>query len=171
MDNRTRIVTTAAVAVMSLGIWTSRASAQEPLPPVVTMPMTAEEPITIEKRTPNRPLLITGGAIIAASYTPALVVAATSGRDGDQYLYIPVAGPWIDLGVRGGCGPGSCGTEAIYKTLLVATGIAHAVGAAAVISSFLVPEQRTLRTADAKPHVVPTQMGKNGYGLSLVGNW
>lgn len=123
---------------------------------------------------PNRGLLITGGAVLAASYIPPVVVAATSGRDGDQFLYIPIAGPWIDLGERGGCGPNPCGQEALYKTLLVATGIAHLVGTGLVISSFVVPERNErARTAKAstKPVVVPAQLGRSGAGFAVVGRF
>lgn len=128
---------------------------------------------------PNRPLLITGGAIIAASYIPPVIVAATSERNGDEYLYIPVAGPWIDLGERGGCGPNPCGEEAVYKTLLVATGIAHLVGTGLIVSSFIVPERndsarpmtRAKVTEPTKPIVVPAQVGRSGAGLALVGRF
>jgi hypothetical protein len=126
---------------------------------------------------PNRGLLITGGAIIAASYIPPVIVAATSERNGDEYLYIPVAGPWIDLGERGGCGPNPCGEEAVYKTLLVATGIAHLVGTGLVVSSFIIPERneriertRTV-TASTKPVIVPAQLGRSGAGFAVVGRF
>lgn len=123
---------------------------------------------------PNRGLLITGGAILAASYIPPVIVAATSERNGDEYLYIPVAGPWIDLGERGGCGPNPCGEEAVYKTLLVATGIAHLVGTGLVISSFIVPERSERArpvTASTKPIIVPAQLGRSGAGFALVGHF
>lgn len=122
---------------------------------------------------PNRALLISGAAVIAASYTPAVVVAATSGREGDQFLYVPIAGPWIDLADRGGCGPNPCGEEAVYKTLLVATGIAHLVGTGLVISSFIVPDdrERARTAASTKPVVTPTRMGRDGAGLAVVGRF
>ena len=125
---------------------------------------------------PNRPLLITGGAILAASYIPPVVVAATSERNGDEYLYIPIAGPWIDLGERGGCGPNPCGEEAVYKGLLVATGIAHLVGTGFVISSLIVPERddrARVRNAKATttPTIVPASVGRGGAGLALVGRF
>jgi hypothetical protein len=125
---------------------------------------------------PNRPLLITGGAILAASYIPPVIVAATSERNGDEYLYIPIAGPWIDLGERGGCGPNPCGEEAVYKTLLVATGIAHLVGTGFVLSSFIIPERDdrarvAAAKASTKPVIVPAQLGRSGAGFALVGRF
>jgi hypothetical protein len=145
------------LAVVLAAIPTSTAFAQEP-----------------ERETlrPNRPLLLTGAAVIAGSYVPPVVVAATSDRPADKNLFIPVAGPWLDLAERGGCGPNPCETEAVYKTLLVTTGIAHLVGSGLVISSFIVPEERMRRAAtNDKPIVVPTQMGKGGVGLSLIGTF
>lgn len=117
---------------------------------------------------PNRPLLVAGLGTIAASYVPPVIVAATSDRPADKNLFIPVAGPWLDLAERGGCGPNPCETEALYKTLLVTTGIAHLVGSGLVISSFIVPEQRMAVT---KPLVLPTQMGRGGFGLSVSGTF
>jgi hypothetical protein len=124
-----------------------------------------------ERIRPNRPLLYSGLGVIAASYVPPIVVAATSDRAADKNLFIPVAGPWLDLAERGGCGPNPCETEAMYKTLLVTTGIAHLVGAGLVVSSFIVPEERARTTAPTKPIVVPTQMGRGGVGVSVMGTF
>jgi len=134
----------------------------------------AQETETTQKTRPNRPLLVTGGAILVASYTPAVIVAATSDRDEDKRLYIPVAGPWLDLGERGGCGPNACGTEAVYKGLLIATGVAHAVGLIAVVAAFVTPEERTTTTrakTTTTPVVAPAMMGVGGYGLSMAGRF
>jgi hypothetical protein len=122
-----------------------------------------------EKIRPNRPLLYTGAGVIAASYIPPVIVAATSDRAADKKLFIPVAGPWLDLADRGGCAPNSCETEGIYKALLVTTGIAHIVGSGLIVSSFIVPEERVRTTAATKPVLLPVRMGKDGVGLSLSG--
>lgn len=159
-------ITTAAVLV-SAALWTASASAQER---VVTTTTTAEQPVT-ETTRPNRKMLTTGGAIIAASYIPAVVVAATSDRSADKNLYIPVAGPWLDLAERGGCGPNPCGDEAIYKGLIVTAGLAHLVGVGLVVGSFLVPEERTVTVGSTKPKLVPAQFGKSGAGFALVGQF
>ncbi len=141
---------------------------------VTSVPARAQEaPSSTQPMRPNRPLLITGGSIIAASYTPAVIVAATSDHPGDKSLYVPVAGPWMDLAQRGGCGANSCGTEAVYKSLLVLTGVAHAVGVGAVVASLFVPEQRgtTTTSASTKLTLTPAQIGRTGYGLSLAGGF
>jgi hypothetical protein len=135
--------------------------------------VTAEPGERVERETirPNRPLLIAGSAVIAASYIPPVVVAATSDRRGDEYLYIPVAGPWIDLAERGGCGPNPCSEEAVYKALLVTAGTAHLIGTGLVISSLLIPEERTRRVTSTKPMIVPGTIGRTGAGLTLVGTF
>ena len=46
---------------------------------------------------PNRTLLHSGIWVLGLSYVPAIVVAAESSRSEDRKLYIPVAGPWMDL--------------------------------------------------------------------------
>lgn len=129
-----------------------------------------ERPTTYSAR-PNRPLLIGSSALIAASYIPAVVVAASSDREGDKWLYVPVVGPWADLFDREGCG-GGCGTEAVNKTLLIGAGLAHIVGVGGVIASLALPEDRSRTAAlPQKPHVQvsPMNVGRSGYGLGLVG--
>jgi hypothetical protein len=161
-----KTITTAAVLV-SAALWTATASAQQT---TVTTTTTAEQPVQ-ETARPNRKMLTTGGAIIAASYIPAVVVAATSDHAGDKNLYIPVAGPWMDLAQRGGCGPNPCGDEAIYKSLLVTAGVAHLVGVGLVVGSLFSTEERTVMVGDTKPRLVPAQFGKSGAGFALVGSF
>jgi hypothetical protein len=130
----------------------------------------AQETIEHEVIRPNRPLLIGGVAVVAASYIPAVAVAATSEHAGDDRLYIPVAGPWLDLADRGDtCGNNSCTTEGVYKGLLIGAGVAHVVGVGLIVSSLLVPEEHYQRTASTKPMVLPAQMGKSGAGVTVVG--
>lgn len=154
----TKIASAAALAVTLLS--SSGALAQ------------GEERKESEPLRPNRILLLSGAAVIAGSYIPASVVASQSGRDGDQYLYIPVAGPWVDLAVRGGCGPNTCGDEAGYKLLIVADGIGQLVGTALVIGSFFVADGRETRAraATTKPMVTPT-VGRSSAGVALVGTF
>jgi hypothetical protein len=136
-------------------------------------PASAQEATEVEIIRPNSQLLVGGLAIVGASYIPAVAVAATSEHPGDEHLYIPVAGPWLDLAYRGGCEPNSCATEGVYKGLLVTAGIAHAVGVGLIVSSLLVPEEHVRRTTSTprKPMVLPAQMGKAGAGLTVVGSF
>jgi hypothetical protein len=162
----------AIAAGLALCLGTGSASAQQ-----TAQTNTGERPIDQRPIRPNRVLLGAGGAIVAASYIPALVVAIESDRDGDGWLYAPVIGPWADLIDREGCGAG-CGYEALNKALLIGAGVAHLAGVGAIVASFLVPERETRIATPAaakasKPevHVAPIQIGKNGYGLGVGGRF
>ncbi len=158
-------ITAAALTLGLAALWSSQAAAQgEPVPP------TAERPVT-ESRRPNVPMLTSGATSLAAGYVPSAVVAMTSNRRGDDNLYYPVAGPWMDLAERRGCAPHSCTTEAIYKGGLVAAGVAQALGAGLVLGSFIIPQTRTVPVRTAKPVIVPAQMGRAGAGIIVVGSF
>lgn len=133
-----------------------------------------ERPPESRQIRPNRFLLGSGAVIVAASYTPAVIVAATSDRDGDKWLYAPVIGPWADLIDREGCA-GDCTQEAFYKGLLVAGGIAHLVGVGAIVAAFFVPEERspfagTTRPTTGSVHVTPVAV-RGGYGVGVAGRF
>jgi hypothetical protein len=140
------------------------------------------ETVTTRSTEPNRALLGTGLTVFAASYVPSVVVAATSPRSEDQKLYIPVAGPWLDLAQRPGCGGqavGACNFQTANKTLLTINGIAQGAGSLASLVSFFVPQQvkETTKTRQASAalrptvHFTPTQMGVDGAGVSAFGTW
>src|SRR5262249_23148051 len=50
---------------------------------------------------PNPALLGGGLGTIVLGYTPAMIVGIVSDHKGDDKLFIPVVGPWLDLGQRG----------------------------------------------------------------------
>lgn len=141
----------------------------------------------VEESTPNTALISSGLFTLAIPYVSSVVVATQSDHPGDNNLYIPVAGPWIDLANRGDCGnPGqsSCDNETTYKVLLVADGVLQGIGALEILGGLLVPEHRAVagsehprtQTASAKvfdPHVrvAPSAVGRGGYGLAAVGTF
>ena len=137
-----------AIAAASVALFPSKAQAQEARP----------------GGPPTR--VIAGGTMLVAAYIPSFIVAAESGRDGDKALYAPVAGPWIDLGVRGGCGPVSCGREGVYKTLLVADGVVQGVG----LITLLIPGESGLFMVGST-RIAPSRVGREGYGLSAMGQF
>lgn len=126
-----------------------------------------------EETVPNTGLIASGVILFGASYASSLVVAAgTSDYDPDKKLYIPVAGPWMDLADRkGDCGRGanapSCDNEDLYDVLLVADGIAQGVGALQVIGGFVFPVHRTTVT-EAKVVITP-RFSPNMLGVSALG--
>jgi len=81
-----------------------------------------------ESTGPNRTMLRSGVVILGLSYVPAFVVAVTNSRSDDDYLFIPVAGPWLDLAHRD-CPPGPCNHETLNKALLITDGVFQGIGA------------------------------------------
>ncbi|HWA77956.1 MAG TPA: hypothetical protein VG937_36730 [Polyangiaceae bacterium] len=139
-------------------------------------PAAAQQAAVMGERTvagPNRDLLHTGAWTLGLSYVPALVVAIESSENADKNLYIPVAGPWMDVATRD-CP--TCEHETANKVLLVTDGIFQGIGALQLIGSFLFVETRT-NAALAKPHaqkasafqIAPTRLPEGGYGLAAHG--
>lgn len=144
--------------------------------PPAAGPTLAEEPVidaeTTSKSVPNRPLLITGFALLALSYAPAAVIAATSDRDADEKLYYPVAGPWLDLNHRG-CAANPCDNNDLNRGLLVADGIVQGAGALGVLLSLVLPEKTTRHwyLIGNRNVVVAPQVGSSLMGLHAVGTF
>jgi hypothetical protein len=160
------MVAAGAVAAAAL-VWSGNAHAQG-----------SEETTTTG---PNMGLVTAGILTFGLSYGASAVVASTSDNDSDKHLWIPVAGPWIDLADRGGCGAGcdSESRETGYKVLLVADGIFQAVGALQIVGGLLIwPRRETVSrpvtvVADAKPkiHLAPARVGRDAYGLAAMGTF
>jgi hypothetical protein len=122
---------------------------------------------------PNRALLQSGVWTLGLSYVPALVVAIESSRSADKNLYVPVAGPWIDLADRD-CP--SCAHETANKVLLVTDGIFQGIGALQIIGSFLFIETRSANLAQPRvAKLPPLQLAParvaSGYGLAARGRF
>jgi hypothetical protein len=150
----------AAVALLT-GFGIESAAAQE----VRTAgPLRTERVVTVG---PNRQLLRSGAWTLGVSYAPALVVAIKSERRGDDYLYYPVVGPWLDLAHRGECA--TCKHESVNQGLLVADGLFQGLGALQLVGSFLLPEQHTVETAAQARLGAPTDKrdAKGGIRLRL----
>jgi hypothetical protein len=172
-----------ALAAIAAVAWTGVSRAQDTT--IVAQPSSPTVVPAAEHRVytgPNRALLTSGLMAFGGTYIPSVIVAAESGRSADHHLYVPVAGPWLDLGTRPGCGSGStgCDGETTNKVLLIGDGIIQGVGVVAVVMSFLVPERDEVVTATAKNtaknddtsvHVTPAQVGRGGYGLAAFGNF
>jgi hypothetical protein len=126
----------------------------------------------------NTRLFAAGLGVFGISYVPALVVAAESSQSVDSNLYIPVAGPWLDLANRpacGGRGP-SCANETTNKVLLGADGVFQGLGAGMAVIGLLVPVHREVRTKTSAQsegptiRISPSTLG-TGYGVTAVGTW
>jgi hypothetical protein len=131
---------------------------------------------------PNRLMLHSGIWVFGLSYVPVVVVAAVSERHGDNNLYIPVAGPWMDLAARGDCPPNvSCNNETLNRTLIVIDGIFQGLGALNIAGAFIFPETRTVTVSSSAPaarrpstvslRILPAKVGANSYGLWALGTF
>jgi hypothetical protein len=126
---------------------------------------------------PNRALLGTGLVTFGLSYIPAVVVAAVSTQSADHHLYVPVVGPWLDLGNRPDCSLANtaCDNETGNKVLLVIDGVFQGVGVVSVVAGLLTPEHETMvraaRTGKPTVRLTPARMGSGGYGLAAIGKF
>lgn len=136
----------------------------------------AQSDVVTEKGGPSRAMLFSGVGTFGISYAAAAVVASESSLDADHRLYVPIAGPWMALSGRGGCGgttPRTCDAATTDKVLIVTDGVFQALGALLIVESFLNPETVTTTRASADPprvRILPS-IGANSYGLAAFGNF
>jgi hypothetical protein len=137
---------------------------------------TATRVDTVQYAGPDRGLLRSGAWTLSLGYVPALVVAIQSPLPADRYLYVPVAGPWLDIAKRDCDG---CRHEGLNQFLIAADGVVQGVGALEIVGSFLFLE-RTVTTRPARrnsrSHTAlnlrfkPTRV-PGGYGVTAIGNF
>lgn len=152
------------------------AQPQQPASTTTTTAAPYEPPgseTTTEHR-PNKTLLSTGVGLFVVSYVPSLVAGAVSPRDSDKDLFIPVVGPWMDLGDHG-CDARDCGSrEDINKAMLITSGVVQGAGVLLGLGSLLIPETTTTTTkrttAKAEVKVLPVSFGA-GAGVGAVGRF
>ncbi len=152
---------------------------QSAQPPVSTTQTTAavydaraaaERPVEVVGRKPNRAMLITGTSIFAGTYVASAIVAGLSDTKGDDKLFIPVVGPWLDIGERD-CTLGECTAREDWNILMIiGSGVAQAAGLGIAVASFFVSEGRPL-PAEAKVQVMPMRMGRGGAGIGAFGTF
>jgi hypothetical protein len=122
---------------------------------------------------PNPVLLGAGGIAFLGGYVPSIVVAASSDHDGDKWLYVPVAGPWVDWATRG-CGsgdnPATCGVTGFDRIGLIASGTVQALGVLAMLGSFTMPQKRVVTTT-GEIHFAPASFGSRSQGIMAFGNF
>src|SRR4051812_12184536 len=90
---RTKIFSWAALAGATVAGVPGAARAETPVV-IIHRPLAeADKPVL-----PNPLLLQTGFVTLAAGYGAAVIAGEASEHKGDNKLFIPVAGPWLDLG-------------------------------------------------------------------------
>jgi hypothetical protein len=122
---------------------------ESPAPPVAAPTVPTYEPVDYQltppgssavsarsevRRWPNRPLLGTSALMFTGAYVPSVLFAKYNDDTTDN-LYIPVAGPWMELANE----PASSGN----KALLAVSGVFQGLGALGMLTSLFVPERRT----------------------------
>jgi hypothetical protein len=121
---------------------------------------------TTRTRRPNVPLLGTSSLLFLGSYLPTVIYQGA--KDRNDNLYVPIAGPWMDLA------DGHHSTA--EKTLLSLSGVLQGLGALGIVSSFFVPERRTrnwylIGGGKRQAFTVAPQMAKGSYGLGASGRF
>jgi hypothetical protein len=180
----------------SRGVRTRMVTAPGALPPTVSAPgiaqPTVEVPLSsLPKRRPfnGEPsmsgyvlteryrwwMVVTGGVLFAVGYVGALSEVSDHGfHDGLGFTVIPVAGPWIALGVHDehcerGFVVGGC-VESDLKPHLVGYGVLQAVGAILLPAGLLAP-YKVWQREDLAMSVSPSAVGVTGQGLLLRGTF
>jgi hypothetical protein len=122
----------------------------------------------------NRPMLTAGLLFFGATYAASAATAYVSSRPEDQrYLYIPVAGPWLDIAHRRETTSRAATNEGFNTTLLFFGGAAQGLGALMVLGSLFVPETKEPSwhiVGTDKLHVHPMAVG-SGYGIGAAGRF
>jgi hypothetical protein len=120
--------------------------------------------------------VIVGSAVtFGLAYGASVFVAANSSHSGDNRLYVPVLGPWLDIADRGKCGSiasPSCDGETTNKLLLIGDGIIQGASALAFLGGLLTPSHTTVvATKDATVHLTPVSLAGHSPGLGAYGSF
>jgi hypothetical protein len=150
---------------------------QQPPPPAPTVVVPpAREAVTETDTGPNA-LLMSGLVGFGASYGAAVIVAASSDHQGDNRLYVPILGPWLDIADRGDCPVknSACDNETTNKVLLVADGVIQGVSALAIVGGIVsAGSDHTTRTTTVSQrgvHFAPVSYGPASPGVAAFGSF
>lgn len=121
--------------------------------------------------------LIAGMVVFAVAYAPVVYVASQTSSSWNKLLYVPFAGPWLDLANRPPCTPpvlptgitlpiNPCFVETITRVALVAAGALQGLGA--VLSVFGLPSHSEVTGGDSGVHV---SFAPNGTGVTAFGSF
>jgi len=161
---------TSVAPAPQVGTTTITAADATAAPPLAAAPPPTRETITVRQSyRPNRPLLYTGSTMLLSSYAATAAVTATQNirdADGDQSLYIPVAGPWLHLANT---------SHSTQDTLLIAgSGVAQGAGLLLGALSLFVPEHvpaATIQAGGIKMNISATSYGRGSAGIGAVGQF
>jgi hypothetical protein len=131
---------------------------------------------------PRTGLLIGGGITFGFAY--GLTLIGTKARSEDHardWLYVPVAGPWVFLANKNECQglPSGCVDDWATTMVFSLFGVMQAVGAGLIASGFLFPTEHVV-TGDSGAQaqhvspvptwaVTPAVVGQSGLGVAAAG--
>jgi hypothetical protein len=139
--------------------------AYEPTAYELTPPGANGEGRSETRRWPNRPLMLTSTLVFTAAYVPVVLVTAFSQEDSTDNLYIPIAGPWLEI-AREPVNPANTAALAI-------SGVFQGLGALGMVTSLMVPERRTSRwylLGNKRVAFAPVA-SRLAYGVSAAGRF
>ena len=147
------------------------ATAASASPVTTTSPApSGESTVIYNKRTPNKAVLITGTSLLVSTYVTTAALAGANGSVADKDLYIPIVGPWINIGDR----PSSTRSDSTRDTLLIAgSGVLQGIGALMAVGSFFIPEKvpaARIQAGNVKMEVMPTAAAGSA-GLGAIGTF
>jgi hypothetical protein len=170
-----RLCYTAAALAMAQA-WAAPAFGQTTVVEPATVAPAPVQETTTPYAGPNGAVIATGSLIFLAAYVPVVAIAAGSGQEVDRRLYIPVAGPFIDLGQRHLCEAGNldCDKEVANKVLLAADGIFQGIGVLTALAGFLITEHAPVVTTakSSAPTIrIAPAVGSGLAGVTAVGTF
>jgi hypothetical protein len=147
------------------------AASSTPVTAMTSSPSTTGESTVIyNRRTPNKAVLITGTSLLVGTYVTTAALAGGNGSVADKDLYIPIVGPWINIGDR----PSSTRSNSTRDTLLIAgSGVLQGAGAVMAVASFFIPEKvpvARIQAGTVKMEIMPTAAAGTA-GLGALGTF
>jgi hypothetical protein len=126
------------------------------------------------KRTPNTDVIVGGMFLLTSAYSFSAVAAGTSDVKADENLWVPVAGPWMDLAERPRCGGGvarpTCDNESVNQALIVTSGIVQGVGALQILGGLLFPKTEVIMSSKRSVQIAPSATG-SAVGITAFGKF
>jgi hypothetical protein len=120
-------------------------------------------------------LIVSSAVTFGLAYGASVFVAANSSHPGDNRLYVPVLGPWLDIADRGKCGSianSSCDGETTNKILLVGDGIIQGASAIGFLAGILAPSHTAVvASKNATVHVTPVSLAGHSPGVGAFGSF
>jgi hypothetical protein len=141
----------------------------------------AAHPATYVETEPRKGLLIGGGITFGLGYTFSLIGAGKHDDPASNWLFVPVAGPFVYLANYKCVGPGGQPCVDDWTTPMVFTmfGVLQSVGAVLVAGGFLFPSEKVVgggraaaARSDSRPLpwiVTPAIVGQSGLGVAAAG--